>query len=169
MTVFTPPLTADDSPVLNHNRQQQRQELYVDPDDMRLLTPPPTPPLLSSPYVHSHKRREIDAGSVERLDLGITSAATATPAANTFNARKASETCRRMQGYVSFAAIEGLGMPPNGVDDDENDFSGDDAGADDLKRGRNIIGTWARKLFIGMAPNNPVTHGNSNPTMTSVA
>lgn len=140
----------------------------MDPDDVRLLTPPPTPPLLSSPYMHPHKRRGIEIGSVERLDLNIAAAAAAVT--NTFNARKASETCRRMEGYVSFAAVEGLGMPPNGVDDDENDcLNGDDARADDLKRGRNIIGTWARKLFVGMGTNNPVAHGNSNPTTTSVA
>lgn len=34
-----------------------------------------------------------------------------------FNARKASEHCRAMEGYVSFAAVEGLGSPPDGVDE----------------------------------------------------
>ncbi|EKM75608.1 hypothetical protein AGABI1DRAFT_116317 [Agaricus bisporus var. burnettii JB137-S8] len=175
-TAFTPPLTADASPLFNNNHQHEHQLPCVDPDDMRLLTPPPTPPLLASPYMHSHKRREIDVGSVERLDLTLATVRT-TPAStrtrtNTFNARKASETCRRMEGYVSFAAVEGLGMPPNGVDDDENDGCGDDARADDLKRGSNIIGTWARKLFVGIATNHPSVAAaptNSNPTTTSVA
>ena len=29
-----------------------------------------------------------------------------------FNARKASAQCRAMEGYVSFATVEGLGEPP---------------------------------------------------------
>ncbi|KAJ7071972.1 hypothetical protein C8F01DRAFT_1102021 [Mycena amicta] len=42
----------------------------------------------------------------------------------TFNARKASAQCRQLEGYVSFAAVEGLGEPPSpgpslGEDDEE--------------------------------------------------
>lgn len=38
-----------------------------------------------------------------------------------FNARKASAHCRAMEGYVSFAAVEGLGSPPDGLDGDEDE------------------------------------------------
>lgn len=37
-----------------------------------------------------------------------------------FNARTASELCKRMEGYVSFASVKGLGEPP-GLDMDDND------------------------------------------------
>ncbi|KAH8119130.1 hypothetical protein DFH11DRAFT_1539993 [Phellopilus nigrolimitatus] len=37
-----------------------------------------------------------------------------------FNARTASEFCKRMDGYVSFASVEGLGEPP-GMDIDSDD------------------------------------------------
>ena len=43
-----------------------------------------------------------------------------------FNARKASTQCRAIEGYVSFASVEGLGEPPLVRDEfDENGF-GDD-------------------------------------------
>ena len=38
-----------------------------------------------------------------------------------FNARKASARCRAIEGYVSFASVEGLGEPAAEVDDDEVD------------------------------------------------
>ncbi|KZT63732.1 hypothetical protein DAEQUDRAFT_770333 [Daedalea quercina L-15889] len=38
-----------------------------------------------------------------------------------FNARTAAELCRAMDGYVSFANIEGLGVPEGAVDDDMDD------------------------------------------------
>ena len=37
-----------------------------------------------------------------------------------FNARKASARCRAIEGYVSFASVEGLGEPAE-VDDDEDE------------------------------------------------
>ncbi|KAF9442863.1 hypothetical protein P691DRAFT_764816 [Macrolepiota fuliginosa MF-IS2] len=189
--VTTPPLTADASPVLGQDGDlmQQQSQQSIDPDDVRLLTPPPTPPLVgtatpgstkrpgvamyrtrtrdsteyaSSPYMYPCKRREID-GSVERLDLSLGSGAPAVgPAArcSTFNARKASERCRMMEGYVSFASVEGLGMPPDGVDDDEKE----DEGKEDEKRGRGIsvIGGWARRLFVGIGNQNGASATNSN-------
>ncbi|KXN87246.1 hypothetical protein AN958_09037 [Leucoagaricus sp. SymC.cos] len=100
----------------------------------------------ASPYMY---RQEVD-GSVEQLDLGL-----GYPHGTaTFNARKASERCRMMEGYVSFAQVEGLGVPPNGVDDDDSGEDGkrrkSDGGDGGEKRGRGLIGTWARKLFVAV-------------------
>jgi hypothetical protein len=98
-----------------------------------------------SPYMY---RRDID-GSVEQLAL---------PLPVSFNARKASERCRMMEGYVSFAQVEGLGTPPDGVDDEDDhnknnrEMDGEEGKRDsEGKRGRGLIGTWARKLFVGVA------------------
>ena len=40
-----------------------------------------------------------------------------------FNARKASARCRAIEGYVSFASVEGLGEPAE-VDDEEDEEEG---------------------------------------------
>ncbi|OCB88394.1 hypothetical protein A7U60_g4435 [Sanghuangporus baumii] len=52
-----------------------------------------------------------------------------------FNARIASEVCKRIDGYVSFASVEGLGEPP-GLDIDS------DEGEEGLKK----WGRWLRSL-----------------------
>lgn len=166
---WTPSLTADTSPVLSEPLDHD-----VDAVESRsLLTPPPTPPLYGSlsPTVTSavaaagesvtvtpgsisisgsysvsspsYRRQEVEK-SVERMDLTLHH--------RPFNVRKASERCRTIEGYVSFAQIEGLGLPPNGVDDDDddvNDRQGSEEGEE--KRGRMLkIGTWARKWFAGV-------------------
>lgn len=82
------------------------------------MTPPPSPPLRSaglyaSPSYPSH---------------------TTSPS---FNARTASARCRQIDGYVSFANVEGLGAPPEIDDTDEE--SG--------QRGK-----WLKWLGIGGAP-----------------
>ena len=66
-----------------------------------------------------------------------------------FNARKASAQCRAMEGYISFASVEGLGVPP---DDPRGD--GMDATGGDLDRGRKASGVLAWgvdgfKKFLG--------------------
>ncbi|PPQ87197.1 hypothetical protein CVT26_012562, partial [Gymnopilus dilepis] len=70
-----------------------------------------------------------------------------------FNARKASVQCRAMQGYVSFASVEGLGEPPRGLNgEDAEGEEGDDNGEGE-KRGREKErGVWSglRKL-LGVA------------------
>lgn len=110
----------------------------------RTHEPPGDSGLMTSPYLY---RREED-GSVEQLALPLA----AHHHGATFNARKASETCRMMEGYVSFAQVEGLGTPPDGVDDDDDDGVKEGEGAAGGKRGRVLnIGTWARKLFVGVA------------------
>lgn len=49
------------------------------------------------------------------------------PDSPAFNARTASVLCRQIQGYVSFANVEGLGEPPVGIDEDvEEDGKGAD-------------------------------------------
>ncbi|KAF8655617.1 hypothetical protein AX16_002999 [Volvariella volvacea WC 439] len=54
----------------------------------------------------------------------------------TFNARKASEACKAMEGYVSFASIEGLGEPP----EDPNSPTDDEREGRRAERGR---GMWS--------------------------
>jgi hypothetical protein len=105
---------------------------------------------------------DVDA-DVQSLDLSSTQSSSSTSSSShyvrTFNARKASERCRMMEGYVSFAAVEGLGTPPDGVDDAATaataDLDGDGNSVekrnrDEEKRGRGLIGTWARRLFVGV-------------------
>ena len=46
------------------------------------------------------------------------------PSQPQFNARKASVQCRAMAGYVSFASVEGLGMPPDDLTRDMDDGVG---------------------------------------------
>lgn len=79
-----------------------------------------------------------------------------------------------MEGYVSFAAVEGLGLPPDGVDDDEKDGDDEKNARDEWKRGKGIIGTWARKLFVGIGSSSTNGGGgnggaNPNPTTTTVS
>lgn len=60
-----------------------------------------------------------------------------------FDARTAAETCKRMDGYVSFASVEGLGEPP-GLDMDSDDSE------EGLRR-------WAKWLRMW-----PFTHTSEN-------
>ena len=65
-----------------------------------------------------------------------------------FNARIASEVCKRIDGYVSFASVEGLGEPP-GLDIDS------DEGEEGLKK----WGKWIRSLpFINGTQGASATH-----------
>jgi len=43
------------------------------------------------------------------------------PTSSCFNARTASAMCRQIDGYVSFANVEGLGAPAEEDDEDEED------------------------------------------------
>ena len=56
-----------------------------------------------------------------------------------FNARIAAAQCKAMDGYVSFADIEGLGVPAGEVDDLEDD---------DVKRSRG----WLKWLSLNNKP-----------------
>lgn len=58
-----------------------------------------------------------------------------------FNARTASEVCKRMDGYVSFASVQGLGEPP-----------GMDMDAEDNEIGSRAWTKWFRKWTNGQAP-----------------
>jgi len=49
------------------------------------------------------------------------------PTPPSFNARTAAAQCKAMDGYVSFANIEGLGIP-DGEDHDEGDDEGKNQG-----------------------------------------
>lgn len=87
----------------------QRQAWSTDnvPMLVQPLTPPPTPPRRkhrpSPRYPSSFNDDEDDEEDNHEL----------TPTSSpTFNARAASQQCRAIEGYVSFAQVEGLGEPP---------------------------------------------------------
>lgn len=71
------------------------------PQSLGPLTPPPTPPHF--PTILS--RTTSHPGNVGRR-------LPKTPSSPSFDARTASAMCRRIDGYVSFANVEGLGSPP---------------------------------------------------------
>jgi len=135
-------------------------------DSRLLLTPPPTPPLYSSLSatttlaVAACESATVMPRSISTLDsCSVPNPSYQRRAAEdsvltlhkTFNARKASERCRTMEGYVSFAQVEGLGLPPNGVDDDDDTNDRQGRAEEEEKRGRVMkIGTWARKWFVGV-------------------
>ncbi|PFH47261.1 hypothetical protein AMATHDRAFT_50427 [Amanita thiersii Skay4041] len=135
----TPPLTADASPTGINDGNELEPEFPLDrDDDARLITPPPTPPSSH----HSHDRKTLaslgdphaslhpphspspyrpvgnwyssfggpdddahpDAEELPRVR--------SLPTRPQFNVRKASEQCKRVEGYVSFLDVEGLGGPP---------------------------------------------------------
>ncbi|KAF7315823.1 hypothetical protein MIND_00098400 [Mycena indigotica] len=103
--------------------QRQRRQRKI------LLTPPSTPPSEDSASMlslrHSHD------------DLCAPQMATAT-----FNARKASAQCRQLEGYVSFAAVEGLGEPPSPTRDDDADAAERRRSGKRGSLGAGIVGLW---------------------------
>ncbi|KAJ7831712.1 hypothetical protein B0H14DRAFT_2592510 [Mycena olivaceomarginata] len=95
----------------------------------RLLTPPATPPRCSLVVVGDELVCGSGGACVHDGDPR--------PA---FNARKASAQCRQLEGYVSFAAVEGLGEPPSpGPDGDLDD---EEAGKKRGSLGAGIVGFW---------------------------
>jgi len=74
-----------------------------------------------------------------------------------FNARTAAEQCRAMDGYVSFANIEGLGVP-EGEDDD--DIEGEDG------KGR---GRWWQWLTITSGKTGSKIRGRSDSASSAVS
>lgn len=79
------------------------------------------------------------------------SAAVASDMRPQFNARKASAQCRAMQGYISFANVEGLGMPPD--DSFDNPADGDRRRRGEHERGRSMfswgVGGFRKLLGVG--------------------
>ncbi|KAF9650591.1 hypothetical protein BDM02DRAFT_3127578 [Thelephora ganbajun] len=80
------------------------------PQSLGPLTPPPTPP-----HVPSVLSRTTSHPTNTGRPLP-------TPSSPSFDARTASAMCRRINGYVSFANVEGLGSPPE--DDSESTEAG---------------------------------------------
>ncbi|KAJ7793695.1 hypothetical protein B0H14DRAFT_137788 [Mycena olivaceomarginata] len=133
----TPPLSADvrdesasesddggDEDVDGHRRKRRGRGT-----NGRLLTPPATPPRCSLVVVGDELVCGSGGACVHDGDPR--------PA---FNARKASAQCRQLEGYVSFAAVEGLGEPPSpGPDGDLDD---EEAGKKRGSLGAGIVGFW---------------------------
>ncbi|KAK0194833.1 hypothetical protein F5146DRAFT_260909 [Armillaria mellea] len=78
-----------------------------------LLTPPPTPPRSSTPPP-PRRSMSVRSSPTKHVYLPPRSPPDAVPSTQhqKFNARTASLQCRLIDGYVSFAAVEGLGAPP---------------------------------------------------------
>ncbi|KAF8965572.1 hypothetical protein BDZ97DRAFT_1918135 [Flammula alnicola] len=97
----------------------------------------------SSAYAHRQRSRSADAAEMQNPPPS--------PVAGLrgqrpqFNARKASARCRAMEGYVSFASVEGLGEPP------ADSMSPDDADLE-RERGRGVFeaawGGWKKLLNV---------------------
>ncbi|KAJ7762608.1 hypothetical protein B0H16DRAFT_1455646 [Mycena metata] len=113
----------------------------------RLLTPPATPPRHSLVVVVDGAVQEGESSpregivGLETLPHGVDG--DGRPA---FNARKASAQCRQLEGYVSFAAVEGLGEPPSPGPGGELDGEDDD---DASKRKRGSLGAGIAGLWRG--------------------
>ncbi|KAK0448551.1 hypothetical protein EV421DRAFT_1466257 [Armillaria borealis] len=78
-----------------------------------LLTPPPTPPRSSTPP--PRRSMSVRSSPTKHAFLPPRNPPPTDTAPSTqqkFNARTASLQCRLIDGYVSFAAVEGLGAPP---------------------------------------------------------
>ncbi|KAF7358023.1 hypothetical protein MVEN_00849400 [Mycena venus] len=145
----TPPLSADVRDETNTSESEEGE--YEDDSESghghrrrrrtrggngRLLTPPATPPRCSLVVVAGADDGAVDGACAN----GCLHPHDGEPRP-TFNARKASAQCRQLEGYVSFAAVEGLGEPPSpGPDGDL-----DDEDASKRKRGSlgaGIVGFW---------------------------
>jgi hypothetical protein len=83
----------------------------LSPQSLGPLTPPPTPPHVPSML----SRTTSHPANVGRRPP-------MTPSSPSFDARTASAMCRQIDGYVSFANVEGLGSPPE--DDSESTEAG---------------------------------------------
>jgi len=111
--------------------------------DGPISTPPPPPFTLRSPHLVQHSDSNPPSPS---------------PPQKPFNARKASTQCRAIQGYVSFASVEGLGEPPLiGNEFDADGFGEDGQGKGKGRKGAPFLplGMWNAALgwkrFLGGA------------------
>lgn len=111
----------------------------------------------SSAYAYRQRSRSADVqGDIgDALDSRIARHRDLSPQ---FNARKASARCRAIEGYVSFASVEGLGEPP------ADPMSPDDADLEH-ERGRStgVLGVawggWKRLLNVAGLEGHPVKDG----------
>ncbi|KAF8802691.1 hypothetical protein BYT27DRAFT_7260790 [Phlegmacium glaucopus] len=116
----------------------------------------PIPPFVGDVYAHSpngdHKHHHVHS---HQSNPPSPSSPTST---KTFNARKASTQCRAIEGYVSFASVEGLGEPPLIGDEFDGDGFGerDGGGKGNCGKGRAFLplGVWTAALgwkkFLGV-------------------
>jgi hypothetical protein len=98
----------------------------LQPQSVGPLTPPPTPPQVPSMLSRTTSNT---TNTGRRLPK--------TPTSPSFDARTASAMCRRIDGYVSFANVEGLGSPP------EDDIESVEAGRQHA---------WLKWLGLKQAP-----------------
>ena len=66
-----------------------------------------------------------------------------------FNARKASARCRAIEGYVSFASVEGLGEPAEVDDEEDEEERGRTRGRGSVNAGGGVLVGALRRLLGG--------------------
>lgn len=100
---FSPFLPMDSSPTLQSQASSPLPAYSPGLPSQSLgpLTPPPTPP---------HVPTMLSRTTSHPANVGRRPPKT--PSSPSFDARTASAMCRRIDGYVSFANVEGLGSPP---------------------------------------------------------
>ena len=103
-----------------------QEELNEEEEDRSMITPPPTPPnkrsALSPPVPQKPLYQEL---SPRHIPLPMTPQSKnaglppnpRTPLTPSFDAKMAAERLRKIEGYVSFANVEGLGIPPEDTQD----------------------------------------------------
>lgn len=134
-TATAPLPTSNRSSNTNSNRNSTSTTSTIEP-----LTPPPTPPhqLARS---QSHPQSYSNSSS---SPFNAQSASNSSP----FNARSAAKKLRDMDGYVSFANVEGLGNPP-GEDDEESAGAAEGGVGMGMGEGGIMRGLW-RVLGAGV-------------------
>ncbi|KAF8907962.1 hypothetical protein CPB84DRAFT_1843795 [Gymnopilus junonius] len=113
---------------------------------------------------HSHSQASFPSSNSSEVAIGPNSptmnrllsspgsGAGASPSRPQFNARKASVQCRAMQGYVSFASVEGLGVPPAALGGDDALEGGEVVDGDGKKKEKGVLGVlggWRKLLGVG--------------------
>ncbi|KAJ7159057.1 hypothetical protein C8R43DRAFT_358461 [Mycena crocata] len=148
----TPPLSADlvDDDAESDEDDEGSRDRHTRRGGGKLLTPPATPPRHSLVVVagedssssfdgHPHDLHSHPHAHAQHHDEPR-------PA---FNARKASAQCRQLEGYVSFAAVEGLGEPPSPSPSGASWDEDSEEGAGKRREGRGSIGAGIVGLWRG--------------------
>ncbi|PCH35957.1 hypothetical protein WOLCODRAFT_166567 [Wolfiporia cocos MD-104 SS10] len=123
-SVDSKPVTMTVPTTTTRNRSSFSSTRHVPPS---LTFSSRSPPATTTP-LRSPTNKQLPLGSPSSSHAGL-SPLTPPPTPPPFNARTAAEICRAMDGYVSFANIEGLGMPAGADIDEEDDSEAEDAKA----------------------------------------
>ena len=109
-----------------------QEELNEEEEDRSMITPPPTPPTKRSTLSPQVPQKSLyQELSPRHVPLPMTPQSKnaglppnpRTPLTPSFDAKMAAERLRKIEGYVSFANVEGLGIPPEDTQDDDTSKS----------------------------------------------